>query len=246
MNHLHDLLDAPPERCRAPHALDPGLDNGAFQEARKAGQNAVCFDLGESENLAGMKWHADGLRLPYPVCWFEFQHSGDCTGVLCMQMREDFIGLISFGKQRGLWHLVWIGETTHLGAKISIRPGIDSAAAEAADTMAGVAVFLTALQCVNVRQRLNAPNANIQKARAKRGKRPLFSYWTLELNGRSERGEHQGGTHASPRVHLRRGHPRQYAPGLWTWVQPCAVGNKTAGMVHKDYSAGPALAAAAR
>ncbi len=45
-----------------------------------------------------------------------------------------------------------------------------------------------------------------------------------------------GGTHASPRLHLRRGHPRQYAPGKYCWVQPCVVGNKAAGMVHKDYA----------
>lgn len=245
MNHLHDLIDAAPERCRAPHALDPGLDNGAFAAARAAAQSAVCFDLGESGNLAGMKWHADGLRLPYPVCWFEFQHDGNCTGVLCTE-QPTFTGLLSFTKQGGLWYLNWIGNTERLGAKISVVPATEAAGVECADTMAGIAIFLTALQCVNVRQRLNAPDTKLQRAREKRGKRPLFSYWTLELNGRSERGESQGGTHASPRVHLRRGHPRQYAPGLWTWVQPCAVGNRSAGMVHKDYSAGPALLAPAR
>lgn len=245
MNHLHDLLDAPVERWRAPFDMDTKVAAGLFAGMNVTANNAVCFDLGESGNLAGMKWHADGLRLPYPVCWFEFQHDGNCTGVLCAE-QPTFTGLLSFTKQGGLWYLNWIGNTERLGAKVSVVPATEVAGIECADTMAGVAIFLTALQCVNVRQRLNAPDAKMQKARAKRGKRPLFSYWTLELNGRSERGEHQGGTHASPRVHLRRGHPRQYAPGLWTWVQPCAVGNRTAGMVHKDYSAGPALVTAAR
>jgi len=44
------------------------------------------------------------------------------------------------------------------------------------------------------------------------------------------------GTHASPALHLRRGHARQYSPGLYTWVQPCIVGNKKDGLVHKDYA----------
>jgi hypothetical protein len=45
-----------------------------------------------------------------------------------------------------------------------------------------------------------------------------------------------GGAHASPRLHLRRGHARQFAPGKWTWVRDCAVGNKVAGVISKDYA----------
>lgn len=110
----------------------------------------------------------------------------------------------------------------------------------------GVKAFLSALHCSNVRRQEHAPDVKLQKARARRGKAPLFSYWTLQLDGKSDRGADHGGTHASPRVHLRRGHPRQYAPGKWTWVQAHAVGNRAAGIVHKDYSAGPAPVAAAR
>ena len=100
-----------------------------------------------------------------------------------------------------------------------------------------VLAFLSAINCTNVRRAEHKPDAKLQKARAKRGKQPLFSYWTLELDlSRPESSESLGGTHASPRLHLRRGHARQYAPGKWTWVQPCAVGNKSAGMVHKDYA----------
>jgi hypothetical protein len=100
-----------------------------------------------------------------------------------------------------------------------------------------MAAFLSALNCTNIKRVEHRPDAKLQKARAKRGKQPLFSYWTLELDlSRAESSESLGGTHASPRLHLRRGHPRQYAPGKFTWVQPCAVGNKKAGMVHKDYA----------
>jgi hypothetical protein len=44
---------------------------------------------------------------------------------------------------------------------------------------------------------------------------------------------------------LPRGHPRQYEPGKWTWVQPHARGNRAHGVVQKDYSAGQALLSAA-
>lgn len=99
-----------------------------------------------------------------------------------------------------------------------------------------IAQFLSALHCTNVFRQRHPPSEKLQKARTKRGKAPLFSYWTLQLGQKNERGESLGGTHASPRVHLRRGHPRQYAPGKYTWVQPHAVGHRELGMVHKDYS----------
>jgi len=99
--------------------------------------------------------------------------------------------------------------------------------------------FLSALNCVNVNKIEHKPPEKLQKARAKRGKKPLFSFWTLELDLHKSLhvGADIGGTHASPRLHLRRGHPRQYAPGKYCWVQPHVVGNKKLGMIHKDYSA---------
>lgn len=247
MIHLHDLIGSSSKdlRAPAPNELSEELCWDAFKFAKTLGPQAVCFDLGEAGKLAGMKWQAEGLRLPYPVCWFEFQHDGSCTGVLIAE-NQGYFKLASFCKQKGLWYLDWVGETTALGEKTSCAPTDDVTAALCADTVCGIAVFLTALQCVNVRQRVHSPDAKLQKAREKRGKPPLFSFWTLELNGRTESGAPQGGTHASPRVHLRRGHPRQYAPGKWTWVQPCAVGNRVDGMVHKDYAAGPALLSTAQ
>ncbi len=98
--------------------------------------------------------------------------------------------------------------------------------------------FLSALHCKNISRLEHKPDSARQKRRAKQGRAALFSYWTLHVElsrGTTERAD-KGGTHASPRVHLRRGHPREYKPGEWTWVQPHVVGNKELGMVHKDYA----------
>jgi hypothetical protein len=98
--------------------------------------------------------------------------------------------------------------------------------------------YLSALHCVNVTRQEHKPDAALQKARQKHGKQPLFSYWTLNVD--LERGpsssEQRGGTHASPRVHLRRGHARLLSVGRYVWVQPCVVGSKAAGVVHKEYA----------
>lgn len=94
-----------------------------------------------------------------------------------------------------------------------------------------------AMACSNVRTRDHQPDAALNKKRAKAGKVPLVSYKTLEIvvpNTRYEGGGSGGGTHASPRVHLRRGHIRKIADGKTVWVQACVVWSKH-GMVLKDY-----------
>ena len=45
----------------------------------------------------------------------------------------------------------------------------------------------------------------------------------------------QGGTHASPRWHIRRGHWRTLPGGKTTFVRECAVGDPAQGGVVKDY-----------
>ncbi|SNR52031.1 hypothetical protein EYF88_12460 [Paracoccus sediminis] len=46
----------------------------------------------------------------------------------------------------------------------------------------------------------------------------------------------QGGSHASPRWHLRRGHWRRLADGRRVFVRQCEVGDPTRGGVVKDYT----------
>lgn len=90
--------------------------------------------------------------------------------------------------------------------------------------------------CSNVELTDNKPPAALNKKRAKAGKLPLFEYKTLVLKvGKgSARSADGGGTHASPRVHLRRGHVRRIDATRRVWVQSCVVGSKH-GMVAKDY-----------
>ena len=46
----------------------------------------------------------------------------------------------------------------------------------------------------------------------------------------------QGGSHASPRWHIRRGHWRQLADGRRVFVHPCEVGDPARGGIVKDYT----------
>lgn len=98
--------------------------------------------------------------------------------------------------------------------------------------------YLIALNCCNIKRTEHKPEPSKQSVRRALGRQPLFSTWTLEIDLQRTESEMpgQGGTHASPRLHLRRGHARQHKPGLWCWVQPHVVGDKSLGMIHKDYA----------
>lgn len=80
-----------------------------------------------------------------------------------------------------------------------------------------------------------APDAAKNRFRRARGKAPLFTYKVLTIGKKKRKSRHLGGTHASPRSHLRRGYFRRSKNGVRHWVQPCMVKGDTSGFVHKDY-----------
>jgi hypothetical protein len=80
------------------------------------------------------------------------------------------------------------------------------------------------------------PDAKAARSRRIRGKAPLFTYKTLIIGAPKKRQVVRGGgTHASPRSHLRRGFYRTSPKGVRHWVQACMVKGETPGLVHKDY-----------
>ena len=92
------------------------------------------------------------------------------------------------------------------------------------------------LGCSNVDTADNPAPAALNRKRARTGKFPIFTHKTLVIVADAKRHEkaNRGGTHTSPRVHLRRGHIRRLGESRRVWVQPCVVGSKH-GVVTKDY-----------
>jgi hypothetical protein len=94
------------------------------------------------------------------------------------------------------------------------------------------------LNCANVTTaNVHAPDA-LNKKRQINGKQPFFSYKVLQLSEerRGDSGMSLGGTHNSPRTHLRRGHLRRLDAKV-VWVRPSMVNfGSIAGVVTKDYS----------
>ena len=67
------------------------------------------------------------------------------------------------------------------------------------------------------------------------GKKPTYEWRTVVIEPSQPRQEPQGGTHASPRLHDRRGHLRRLRSGKNVWVRPCKVGDAARGVVFHDY-----------
>ena len=80
------------------------------------------------------------------------------------------------------------------------------------------------------------PDAKENRVRRIKGQAPLYTYKTLVIGAPKKRqGAGGGGTHASPRSHLRRGFYRTSRNGVRHWVKATMVMGETLGFVHKDY-----------
>ena len=214
------------------------------------GKSAIAFDMGCYDDLKHFKIIPGLIRLPYSVCWFEYsvtydgltnQHGLFCY---CNPKIENKIVIVFISNVIGHGWVVTgmcglvindnnFGFIFPPNTKPSIKEYLIKTDCET------LGAFLSAMNCINVKKVKNYPPEKLQKKRIKNSKQPLFSYWTLHLkipNDSRNNGSGGDGSHASPRLHLRRGHPREYKPGKWTWVQPCVVGNKKNGIVMKDYA----------
>ena len=98
--------------------------------------------------------------------------------------------------------------------------------------------MLEALTCRNVYIELLEPiNKKKNDRRIKDGKVPFYETKILVVNSKSKEVDktHKGGTHASPKQHLRRGHIRRLPKGN-IWINNCVVGKIENGFVDKYYN----------
>lgn len=95
--------------------------------------------------------------------------------------------------------------------------------------------FCLALNCSNVQSELHQPPEALNRKRRKNGKLPFSEYRTLVVEESDEKGQNLGGSHSSPRFHLRRGHIRMLASGKAVWVRAHSVGDPSRGTVRKNY-----------
>lgn len=102
--------------------------------------------------------------------------------------------------------------------------------------MDAVIEFCLTVNCENVQQTVIPAAEALNKRRIERENEPFDSYRVLTIPGAVAGGTNAStGTHASPRLHLRRGHLRRLASGKVTWVRHTVVGDGSKGVAEKTY-----------
>jgi len=175
--------------------------------------------------------------LPYERVWVEFPlPDGAIAAALIRVIERKVIRAWSFVRDpQRVW--VIINHVADDGESIGTTQAV----------MLGAELCKYIVQLPVVHREVDAP---LQKARAKRGKKPLFSYWELDLSGVREAIRSEGGaaTDIQVRAHLRRGNwARAYERTVRgqvqrippAWRPAAVVGNKALGMIHKDYKITP-------
>ena len=203
-----------------------------------------------------IKRYIQKFRLPYPAISLEFGTSSPSVSAVVILLKEQLdkatngvqilVCCSTRARDNGDWstplHGISIRESGETGV-FSIETGAilsrDDREVSDDDFMQvcfTVLEFMAVLQCRNVKDVTVGAPVKLNKKRVLRGKQPFFSYHTLVINDNTSGhiDTSSSGTHASPRVHLRRGHIRVLATHT-IWVNACVVGNKSIGMVHKDY-----------
>lgn len=106
--------------------------------------------------------------------------------------------------------------------------------------LAAIGRWLMSLTPQTQAYRATARPSFINSKRKAKGKPPaLFDWRTVVIAPPPEYGPPKGGTHASPRLHDRRGHWRNHPSGKQVWVKACKVGDAAKGVIFKDYEVKP-------
>ena len=176
--------------------------------------------------------------LPYPrtalVCSYDGKkalifvfRTGDLTGVTGLQVQN--------GKVQEFAGFLYLVDDE--GVKVRHNDGtpFDYRTSHATGVLAFVAGFLQSLETAPATAHQPIRRANWEK-KIRQGKVPTYDWVTVVIEPTKPKADPQGGTHASPRWHERRGHWRTMKKtGKRVWVKNCEVGDKSLGAVFKDY-----------
>jgi hypothetical protein len=212
--------------------------------------SGIVFDDPAMRGISGSEF-----KLPHPVCVFEFAHAVRDSKwiVIAKQFQDGSVGCVAVvGSNDGSQWLVdgarvpfTLVPEGDVAEKIRIiyrnRESFPSDRDHESHKMIvsfalwAVVDAVNALACRNVQ--LSPSRFNRPKNATPKGAIPFDDYHVLTIDAPGKPGVSQahGGTHRSPREHLRRGHIRRIASGA-VWVNACVVSAGNGGKLFKDYA----------
>lgn len=204
---------------------------------------AHWFDTGgASIRPGGHVPDAEMFKLPYPVCCIVGTQANGTAFVLRLQTSDtaksmSVTGIFDWNNGQGQFGFDPLLLTlTDQGIQASTPEGEPPENENFRPVLRHIEDFLLALEGGQTAYVPKARPSFINSKRAAKGKGPvLFDWHTVTIGPRPEPHGSKGGTHASPRLHDRRGHWRTTASGKRVWVKDCKVGDASRGVVFKDY-----------
>jgi hypothetical protein len=208
------------------------------------------------------------LRLPFPFIALEYEYPQGVNvrpgehialkRIVFARERDDSIAIMPafFANERGVWSIlpeVYLPKAEYLErgtrnadgwvAPMLFRADARVPDSDYADEVVALLSFLNATQCSNVRM-----DHRITSARRPEQAHKFDSYRVLTIEAPAQDGgDEAGGSHRSPREHLRRGHVRRLSDGRRLWINATVVAaGRGAGVVTKDYAVGQKVPAVPR
>lgn len=196
------------------------------------------------------------LRLPYPFIALEFPNHNPQPEpgrfnapkqVVFAVERDDGIVItpVIFAEHMGIWvpwPQVFIDSTNYIDrsntrdgcVQLKIRNANSNSIPneDFADDVMALLSFLNILKCRNVQVEKVVP----KKQSKCKSALPFDTYHVLTIGSHEADCQHLGGSHRSPREHIRRGHIRCLQSGKSVWVNAALVSSgRGFGVVTKDY-----------
>jgi hypothetical protein len=111
-----------------------------------------------------------------------------------------------------------------------------------ADELFAILQLCMVLNCQNIETITIPAPVKLNKKRAEKKKLPLYEYKVLQISKINKvKTNNLNPTKISPRMHIRRGHPRRifnenHEVKKLIWIESCIVGNKNNGILEKSYT----------
>lgn len=253
VREFKDILSSPSAKNpNSPADMDHCIDLANLSRKFILPEGGLLFDDHELRALD----EEGTLSLPFPAIALEFPTPGKMGGRTIIFARErdetidtmrvtciDGMGWLVLNHSRdggGIRRTGYLDRTATPNGmptiKLLANGGGDTSVDEPVGDIYVLLSLLNALQCSNVRIEESKPRKAGKKPK---GALPFDTYHVLTIDAGKQDDELPGaggGTHRSPREHLRRGHIRRLTDGRRIWVNATVVGaGKGAGIVTKDY-----------